>query len=148
MCAHSLSVHQQALLPPRAVGSLGVVLCGLGHCCTASCSVLAPALGDVWFTWQRTPSLTSLVVLQSNQTGALAALVHAVNNCTYKDRIRVRTRSIDDRGHAITLVTSSPPPHLPPWVHPPDPSVSLRRPARPSAPTRRTPHSTPRCLIH
>lgn len=105
MCTHSPSV---GVLPPRILRSVPVVLCGLGHCCAGPCGHLGPALGDVWFTWKRADLATTLVVLQSKDASALHPLVHAVNNCAHKHRIRVRTRGIDDRGHALAVVSASP----------------------------------------
>lgn len=119
MCRHSPSSSRR---PPRDVG---VVLCHLGHCCGDSSGVRAAELGDVWFTWQL-PAASTLVVLQSSDAGTLGPLIHAVNDCAYRDGIRVRTRSVDDRGRALTFVTSSLPPARP---TPGDPAGKLVAPA-------------------
>lgn len=102
MCAHSRPLGSAQ---PNRSPCLAVVLCGLGHCCAGPCGLLSPALGDVWFTWHRNGLATTLVVLESNDSSMLSPLVHAVNNCAHKDRIRVRTRGIDDRGRALAAIT-------------------------------------------
>lgn len=102
---HSTSVEELSADTARHLSS---VLCRLGHCCDGPCDLLSPALGTVWFTWQREGIATTLVVLESNDSSALSPLVHAVNSCARDARIRIRTRGIDDRGRALSVICPTP----------------------------------------
>lgn len=90
-------------LSATTLRSLHVALYRVGHVCTGPCSLFSPALGHVWFTW---PALT-LIVLQSEEISLHGSFLRAVNRCALKDHIRVRARSVDDRGHALAAMSSS-----------------------------------------